>query len=106
LNVGHGHENERAPAHAQQALHARCAAWHPVHAIGDLLAEVEQLADKRVERLALRDGAGEQSDGAAARIFADVLQIVSELKEHAPFEGEADFMGIEPRLGETGVGED
>src|SRR5208283_2917334 len=39
LDVGHSHEDERTPAHAQQTLDAGCAVGHAIHAAGDLVAE-------------------------------------------------------------------
>jgi len=67
---------------------------------------VEQLQDEAVERLALLCRASEERDGTAAQVVAHILQVVAELEQYAPVEGEADFFVGEPGLREAGIGED
>ena len=76
-----------------------------VHALRDLPAEAQQLQDKTVERLAQSSGAGEERGRSALQIFAHILQIVSQLQQNSPIDGELALIRREPRQHQAGVGE-
>ena len=62
VRIGNGHQDERAPTHAQKVFEAGCAVGQPVHAISDHVAEVEQLHNQVVQGQAVRRRKGEQRD--------------------------------------------
>jgi len=106
VRVGDGSDDQRPPAHLKQIFQHGGAAGETVHASAYAIAEVEQLKNEGVERLALGGGAGEEGDRAALQILVYVLQVISQLEEHAPLEGEAAFCFGEPASGQAGVGQD
>ena len=101
-----GAEDEGAPADAEQIFEALRAVGKAVHARGDLIAEDQKLGDEAIEGQALRNGASEERAGTVQEIAADILQIVAKLKESAPFEGKARFVGSHGAASETRISED
>jgi hypothetical protein len=81
-DIGHSHQDQRPPTHAQQALQRRAAMRHAVHAVGNLMAEIQQLPNQTVQRFAFCNRPRKQCDRAALQILADILQVVSQLQKH------------------------
>lgn len=106
VGLGDGHEDEGAPADAEQVFEGGGSVGQLLHGGADALGEREELEGERVEGLVACGGVREEGHGAAVGVFAEVLEVVAELEEDTPVEGEAAFGIAEPGLGETGVGED
>jgi len=83
-----GHQRQRTPAHAQEVAVKGVAVRKRVELRSDGFAEVEQLRDERVERAAGANSAREESERSSLEVFANVLQIVAELQQNTPGEGE------------------
>ena len=68
--------------------------------------KLRSCSDEAVERQAGRGRACKQRGRSAAKIFLHILQVVAELQQHTPLEGEAAFFRCEPGLGEARIGQD
>src|SRR6185437_7159190 len=79
-----GHQDERAPTHAQKVLVEGGGIGKRIHASSGRITEVEELLDERIQRKASADGAGEQRVGAAIEVLVNVLKVIAELKQNAP----------------------
>ena len=104
--IGDSGDDERAPAHAEQVLERCRAGWEAFKLGADRLAEVEQLNDEGVEQDACGCSAREERGRSSAKILADVLEVVTELEQHSPIEGNLAFLRGEPATDEAGVSED
>src|SRR5271156_5277241 len=103
MRVRHTPDDERSPTHLQQFLELLCTLRQLVHPVAYVLTEAKKLTHQAVQRLTHGNGSSEQCYRTTPPILTNVLQIVSQLKQHPPLERELVFFLTQPAMSQASV---